>query len=169
MPEAQEVLINNEAESFRLTVALGITNVIAKVRVLSQSDSGHDVTLATRGDGVVVWVDGVCKRATTPEFDAVRQPFMDEAVAAWHSGEPIDVYNFAAQLLVAREVVRAAQIARREHDNEENRATLRDAENARMQAIYLALDRSDMIMSEIADKAGISLSKLYRVKGKRNS
>jgi hypothetical protein len=166
VPEAQEVLANDEGESYRVTVALGITSVIAKVRIItpSQSDSGHDVTLATRGDGAVVWVDQACERATSPAFAAATKPFVDEAVTAWHNGDPTDVYDYAAQLERAREVVRVAQRVRRDHDSKATRMTLRAAENARTQVIYLTIDRADMTMSEIASLAGISLSKLYRLK-----
>lgn len=162
MPEAQEILKDDESESFRRTVELGITDVMAKVSV-----QGHNVVCATRGDGTVVWVDRVCKRATTPTFNAASLPFVDEAVAAWHEGQTLNPYDYSTRLLVAREAVREARAARKLSDTQKNRKILREEEAKRVEVIYLALDRTDLTPKQVADQAGISLTKLYRLKERK--
>lgn len=81
MPEADEVMRQDEETSYRLTMEQGITSRLATLSLSNE----HAVECVTRTDGCVVWVDHSCQLATTPRFNAAGLPFVDEVIIAWHN------------------------------------------------------------------------------------
>jgi hypothetical protein len=87
-----------ELAAYEATVGQGFEEY-AEVTV---AESGCVVRYVKRDDGVVVWLDRDCRRATPPGFAMGSHPFTEGAVAAWHAGQAVPVvFGYRAELAAA--------------------------------------------------------------------